>query len=819
MFKAGSIYAEALIDDKKWKSGLNTLKKGAAVTGAAIAASLAKVMVDNIKIADTWQKSMTNVTTVIDTSIISARGLTKELLKLDPQLGSTTDLTNGLYQSFSSGAETASEAMQTTIDSAKFAKAAVTDTATAVDVLTTAVNAYGKENLTTTEAADYYFKTIEKGKITGAELSAVIGQSIPLFASAGIQLNELSAAIASMTKQGVKSAETTTQLNGIITAFIKPSEAMTEALKKQGYESGSALLKAEGLAGALQFLDRATEGSNEKLGEIVPNLRGMRGTLALTGEGAKIFNETLEAMADASGAVDIAFNKQEKTFETYQNSAEKIQIVTGNIGKHFIDQIAAGATEANKSILEMITGAEGMVFVANAAGAVASGLDFVKASAEPIATAIFPALKDILGTLLKSFGEVFQELFDGGPAVDQLAIAVNTASAAITIASKFVVGFIENIKNLTLVAIDSGELLWYIFSGQWGKVSDSAREAWEAIKDFGTGMITTTKDVITASISEFSDFGLDVKNTIKEIELSVTTSFETVKNDVLTNWEEIYTGFEETTDKIQEINDESNENLLDSTEDTNSKIKEWWQELWDDNVLTVKTAYEYISSAVSSTLNDLSSISSLYYGNELDKIDSQYQSEKEALDEKLANNLITQEEYDQKISELEDKHNEKRNEALKKQFKAQQKLDIANAIMTGASATIGWWSAAAQLGPIAGPIFAGVMTAATTALVGTKVALISKQQFVPQYATGGTKKGTGPAIINERGPEMVVLPDGTTVIPNDLSEQITNAALGKSSDNTIYVNFAGANISKDVDLDILATKVSKKLAKEMRTAV
>ena len=144
---------------------------------------------------------MSNVNTIIDETKISTQNLTKDLLKLDPALGNTTDLTNGLYQSFSSGAETAEEAMQTTVDSAKFAKAALTDTYTAVDVLTTAVNAYGKESMTTTQASDIFFTTIKKGKLTGEQLAGSIGQSIPLFASAKINLNELASGMAAMTNR------------------------------------------------------------------------------------------------------------------------------------------------------------------------------------------------------------------------------------------------------------------------------------------------------------------------------------------------------------------------------------------------------------------------------------------------------------------------------------------------------------------------------------------------------------------------------------------------------------------------------------------
>ena len=177
-FKAGSIVAEAKVDQSKWHSGIASLKKSAKVGALAIGTAFVAGMTIAVKKADEFQKEMANVNTLLDETVTSTQDLTKQLFALDPALGDTTELTKALYQSFSAGAEDADEAMQTTIDSAKFAKAGLTDTATAVDVLTTAVNAYGRENINTTEASDIFFTVIKEGKITGEQLASSIGNSI-----------------------------------------------------------------------------------------------------------------------------------------------------------------------------------------------------------------------------------------------------------------------------------------------------------------------------------------------------------------------------------------------------------------------------------------------------------------------------------------------------------------------------------------------------------------------------------------------------------------------------------------------------------------
>ena len=95
------------------------------------------------------------------------------------------------------------------------------DTNTAVDVITTGLNAYGFEAEKATQISDQLFSVIKLGKTTGSELSAVIGQSIPMAANMGVEFAELGASIAIMTRQGVNAANATTQINQVMNAFLK----------------------------------------------------------------------------------------------------------------------------------------------------------------------------------------------------------------------------------------------------------------------------------------------------------------------------------------------------------------------------------------------------------------------------------------------------------------------------------------------------------------------------------------------------------------------------------------------------------------------
>lgn len=230
--------------------------------------------------------------------------------------------------------------------------------------------------------------------------------------------------------------------------------------------------------------------------------------------------------------------------------------------------------------------------------------------------------------------------------------------------------------------------------------------------------------------------------------------------------------------------------------------------------VTLKGLSKFLSSATSSLYGQAQEIVSQYFTNELAEVENAYTKEQEALDEKYESGVISEEEYNEQTKALEEEAAKKKNEIAEKQFNAEKGFKIAGIWMSAAQSIAGWWAAAPSLGIIAGPVIAGIMTTATLAMAVAQTGLVAQQEYVPSYATGGTHTG-GPARINEEGEEMVNLPDGTVIVPHKLSEQIAQSS-GQQYKQEINVSFAGAVIDKGVNLDQLADKVSRQIAKKVR---
>lgn len=138
---------------------------------------------------------------------------------------------------------------------------------------------------------------------------------------------------------------------------------------------------------------------------------------------------------------------------------------------------------------------------------------------------------------------------------------------------------------------------------------------------------------------------------------------------------------------------------------------------------------------------------------------------------------LVQNGYDAEIAAMEasgatdEEIQAKKNEQAQKMFNANKVTSIADALINGAVAVT---KALAELGPIAGPIAAGVITG----LTGTQVAAIAAQQYVP-FAQGGIVNGPTHALIGEAGPEAII----------PLRDMVSG---GSSKTINVYQNVAGS---------------------------
>lgn len=355
-FDVGAITARLELKKDQWDKSVNAINKsqkemtkqvgktskaisgmwkqifvGVGITNVVSGAirGLKNQIADTVRVGRSFEKEWANVTTMLSVSREESDKLRMDLRRLSPTLGDTTDLARGMYQVLSASIEPA-KAIELLGTAARSAKAGVTDTATAVDAITTVINAYGLEAEAATEISDLMFGTVKRGKLTYEELAHSIGTVVPVAATVGIEFREIAAATATLTRQGIQASKATMQLRQVIMSVLSASEETRKKARDLGFEFSAQALKAKGLGQFIFDLQRAVGGNNELLKVFVPNVRALSGVMALGGKAAAGFAKDLDFLKEVAGFTDEALAKQMETAdfwaETFKVAADKVKI-------------------------------------------------------------------------------------------------------------------------------------------------------------------------------------------------------------------------------------------------------------------------------------------------------------------------------------------------------------------------------------------------------------------------------------------------------------------------------------------------------------
>ena len=264
-----------------------------------------------------FEDSMAKVSTIADTTEVPLDQLEQQIKDLSNQTGiSASEIAENVYSAISAGRSTG-DAVAFVGESAKLAKAGFTDSAAALDVLTTILNAYGKSAEETANISDILINVQNLGKTTVAELASSMGSVIPTASAFGVSLEQLVSAYVVMTKNGISTAEATTYVNGMLNELGKSGTTASDLLKDKTGKSFAELMKSgKSLADVLSIVKEQADEGGLSMADMFGNIRAGKAALTLTNDGGVEFTKTLQSMGDVAGATDEAFQKVSGTTST-----------------------------------------------------------------------------------------------------------------------------------------------------------------------------------------------------------------------------------------------------------------------------------------------------------------------------------------------------------------------------------------------------------------------------------------------------------------------------------------------------------------------
>lgn len=286
--------------------------------------------------AANFDESMTKLVSLVGISREEMMGLRKDVLAMAGEIGRPPqELADALFFVESAGFRGA-DAIGVLRAAAMAADAGLGKTAEIADAVTSAINAYGLENLSAARATSILVATAREGKLAPEELAGSLGKVIPVASQLGVGFDQVGAAIASMTRLGLNSDEAATALRGTLVTLLKPSEGARDGLKAVGLSAQGlrTQLREEGLLAMLNTLKDRFGDNEEAMAKVFPNVRALTGVLNLLGSNADAAAEIFEHLA-ATTEDDLlaAFNAaQEHGLDPFQDAQAKMQVALIELG-------------------------------------------------------------------------------------------------------------------------------------------------------------------------------------------------------------------------------------------------------------------------------------------------------------------------------------------------------------------------------------------------------------------------------------------------------------------------------------------------------
>lgn len=426
-----------------------------------------------------FQTAMAKVGTIADTNVVPLSQMQKEIINLSNALGvNASTVAEDVYNAISAGQKT-SDAVAFVEKATMLAKGGFAETGQALDVLTTILNAYGMESSKTEEISNMLITTQNRGKVTVAELSSVMGKVIPTANANNVALEQLCAGYSIMTARGIAAAETTTYMNSMLNELGKSGTSADKALR-QAAGKGFSELMAEGnsLADVLNILQGEADKSGKTLADMFGSAEAGKAALTLMANGVEGFNDEVSAMVDSTGAAQSAY---EKMMNTTEEKIKKAKTALSNLGIVLGDTFLPYVTTAAEKLSDLVTKfsawAQENPKLLSTIVKVAAALLGLKAGGQAGKLAFLEIKGGILGiqgafAKMKAFSGSggIKSLFSGLGGIKGKLLPLVGIIGGVALAIKLISGNLEEVRGWIQQTFGDGALA--VFDKVWGVVQN-----------------------------------------------------------------------------------------------------------------------------------------------------------------------------------------------------------------------------------------------------------------------------------------------------------------------------------------------------------
>ncbi|MFR7907922.1 MAG: phage tail tape measure protein [Oscillospiraceae bacterium] len=502
------------------------------IAGAGIVMGLKKIgeaFLDCSNSAAQFEASIAKVSTIADTSQVSLSTIESDIMALSRSTGQGAgDLTEASYQAISASVDTA-YAVKFVDEANKLAVGGFTQQATAADVLTTAINAYGLAVSEATQVSDMLITTQNLGKTTVDELAQNMGRVIPLAAAYNVEMDNLSTGYAILTKNGIATAESTTYLKSMLNELGDTGSAVAGVLQEQTGQSFAQLTESGySLGDVLTVIGDSVNGDTTAFNNLWGSQEAGIGALALFNAGAAEFNSTLGKMQDSAGATEKAYMTMTNTTEHAQ---KRMQNAFSNLGITIGSQLNPVISDLYNGVADVVDGFSEFTDEHPGVTAAITGVS-VTLGIGTVALTGYSVASKVASAATKTFTAVLQ----ANPLVKGAMIAVGIAGVVAGVAS-----FTNVIKSNTDAVEDYNGTL-----EQCSTEIDNTRTAYENVCNmYGAESqaaqgLASELETLNAQYQKGGGFAADYAQRLeesKEALTSFTTEYNSKMDEIDKDWQ------------------------------------------------------------------------------------------------------------------------------------------------------------------------------------------------------------------------------------------------------------------------------------------
>lgn len=398
-FRIAKAFVEVGTEDNTG-TGLNAIggKIKGWVAGLGIGVLMASAISPGIAAFGTFEKQMNEVFSLLPGISQSAMDdMSGQVKKFAKDFGVLPDqVVPSLYEALSSGVpkDNVFEFLEI---AQKAAKGGVTELATAVDGITSVINAYGADVIDATQASDMMFEAVKGGKMTFGELSGELSKVTPLASALQLGFGNVTAAMASMTAVGIPAAESATYLRSLLAELSQAGGETAETFETVAGKSFKEFIAGGGnLQDALVLMETHAKDTGVGVNDLFGSIEAGSAALALTGKGTEMFKQQLENAANSAGSTQAAYDQMNQGIvNAWDKAKAAASVALIDLGDKLAPAVLALGNFASVTIPKV-----------SAALDIVGGMmrdkviPFFQSNVFPIASAMFSTIAGVITTLV-----------------------------------------------------------------------------------------------------------------------------------------------------------------------------------------------------------------------------------------------------------------------------------------------------------------------------------------------------------------------------------------------------------------------------------